>query len=107
MHSIRKKEQTNERIVIHADCDYAEIHNDGGEIVVTDKMIKFFWAMYYTFKGKNNKKTQYFKALALKKSGSKIKVPKRKFMGDSKIMMADFDDFFKGQIETTFKENNK
>ena len=105
MRSVRKKEQTLERVVTHADCDHASIHNDGGEIAVTGKMNKFFWAMYYKFKGKNNKKADYWKGLALKKVGSKIKIPQHKFMGESKALMDKLDDFYRGEIVTTFKEN--
>jgi hypothetical protein len=27
--------------------EYTQIHNEGGEIVVTEKMKAFFWAKYY------------------------------------------------------------
>lgn len=55
---------------------YAAIHNEGGTITVTERMKKYFWAMF--------KKTKLpsFKRMALMKVGSKIKIPKRQFIGD-------------------------
>ncbi|MDY3352268.1 hypothetical protein PG357_09785 [Riemerella anatipestifer] len=70
---------------------YAEIMNNGGEITVTEKMKRFFWAMHYKAsggaKGKGQKakrlsiEAEQWKALALKKVGSKIKIEKRQFIG--------------------------
>ena len=45
--SIRSK-TTGESITFYTDSPYAEIHNEGGEITVTDKMKRFFWAKYYS-----------------------------------------------------------
>ncbi len=78
---------------------YANIQNEGGTIVVTRKMQKFFWAMYYSLAGrmvysvktksatntKRNKaltvEAQYWKAMALKKVGSRIIIRSRRFIG--------------------------
>lgn len=78
---------------------YARIHNEGGYITITRKMQKYFWAMYYSLAGRvtysvktrkaqNNQKNKmlsdeaaYWKALALKKVGEKLKVPERRFIG--------------------------
>ena len=87
-------------IVFRSDLPYAEIHNEGGEIVVTDKMKKFFWWKYYTATGsfgrkkdgslRNDKKNRqltseadFWKAMALMRKGSTIKIPQRKFLGTS------------------------
>lgn len=87
-------------IVFRSDLPYAEIHNEGGEIVVTDKMKKFFWYKYYSATGsfgrkkdgslRNDKKNRqltseadFWKAMALMKKGSTIKIPQRKFLGTS------------------------
>lgn len=73
---------------------YARIHMEGGTITVTPKMKKFFWAMVYqnssrigkTEKGvarktKANEQLMgdaaFWKAMALKKTGSQIRIPKR------------------------------
>lgn len=66
---------------------YAQIHNEGGEIVITPKMRRFFWAMYFKAGG-NDKKTksgelpQFWLRLALTKKDT-IKIPQRQYIGDS------------------------
>jgi len=77
---------------------YASIHNEGGEIKVTAKMKRFFWAMYYKSSGavsetkggatrKNqrnerlNQEAAKWKALALMPVGKAIKIPERRFIG--------------------------
>jgi len=76
---------------------YARIHNDGGEIKVTAKMKKFFWAMYRKNSVRIKKRktdgqvtsatrkfsedAEFWKSLALKKVGSTIKIPQRQFIG--------------------------
>ncbi|MCT4644361.1 MAG: hypothetical protein N4A74_05180 [Carboxylicivirga sp.] len=127
MRSIKKQSATMRRIVVVADSDYADIHNNGGYIVVTEQMKKYFWAKYYEFVGgvttnkrgavslnKKNvslgKKAMFCRAMALKPVGSKIKIPQHQFMGNSKTLMKNFDQWFgdvvKNQIETQFNDNN-
>ncbi|WP_318546328.1 phage virion morphogenesis protein [Flavobacterium columnare] len=48
--SIRSNVQGSQ-IVWKSSLPYAAIHNEGGEIIVTEKMKKFFWAMYYKSSG--------------------------------------------------------
>lgn len=88
------------RVTIQNTLVYAQIHNEGGEITVTKKMKSFFWSQYYKrglvggmygqAKGKKNqqkaetlnKEAEFWRAMALKKVGSKIKIPQRQFMGE-------------------------
>lgn len=83
----------NEQITWSSSLPYASIHNEGGEITVSEKMKRFFWAMFYKAAGavtktksqRNERLTieaQQWKALALMKVGQKIKVEKRQFIGD-------------------------
>jgi len=105
--SIQIKEKTANSITITADTtlvgsnfDYAELHNEGGEIVVSEKMKSFFWAKYYEAEGKQstnkrgerrnteqNKQLsqdgQFWRAMALKKVGDKILIPQRQFIGEN------------------------
>lgn len=77
---------------------YAAIHNEGGEIKVTARMKRFFWAMYYKANGglgrrkdgtlrkdKNNARlsteAEFWKHMALMKVGSKVTIPRRRFIG--------------------------
>lgn len=86
-------------IVWRSSKEYANLHNDGGEITVSKQMISFFWAMYYKASGaiskrsngqvantqRNRKMTEeaaIWKALALQKPGTKMKMPRRRFIGD-------------------------
>ena len=81
-----------------SDRPYAGIHNEGGEIVVTARMKRFFWAKYYEAQGglgrkkdgrlRNTKKNrglsgaaEFWHQMALKKVGSKIVIPRRMFLG--------------------------
>ncbi|SEG39163.1 Phage virion morphogenesis family protein [Halpernia humi] len=88
-----------EKIAFTNSMPYASIHNEGGEITVTAKMKRYFWAMYYqatggisySIKTKAAAKTkknvalsleaQQFKALALMPIGKKIKIPSRRVIG--------------------------
>lgn len=51
------------------------------------------------------KKALYFKAMALKPIGSKIKIEQRQFMGESKTMMSGFESLWTGQIEVVFNQH--
>ena len=86
---------------------YADIQNNGGEVEITAKMKRYFWAMYYkaigTAKGRKGAtqkvfsvEAEHWKALALKKVGDKLKIPKRQFIGDHtevKRMVNDIVNF--------------
>lgn len=87
-------------ITFMASLPYASIHNNGGEIKVTRRMKSFFWHKYYeAISGfgrkkdgslRNDKKNkqlsteaEFYKAMALMKVGSSIKIPRRRFLGTS------------------------
>ena len=108
MQSIRTLEESEQRVRTGTDLIYAEIHNDGGLITVTDKMKRFWWAKYYEFAGNIkrtkdgkmsqsagnkliNDKANYCKAMALMKPGSKIVIPKRQFIGRSKTLIKELE----------------
>ena len=91
---------TNNAITFYSDLPYAAIHNEGGEIIVTTKMKKFFWHKYYEATGsfgrkkdgtrRNDKRTiqlsteaEFWKFMALKKAGTTIRIPRRQFLGTS------------------------
>jgi len=95
-----KSRTTENSIVFYTDFPYAAIHNEGGDIVVTPKMKRFFWAKYYEATGsfgrkKNGEKRKdkrtnqlsseadFWQAMALMKVGKKITIPKRQFLGTS------------------------
>lgn len=95
-----RSEIRDSSIVFRTDHPAAAIHNEGGEIVVTAKMKRFFWYKYYSATGsfgrkkdgsrRNDKRTlqlsseaDFWKAMALMRVGSKIRIPQRKFLGTS------------------------
>ena len=97
--SIRSR-TTEDSITFYTDLPYAAIHNDGGEIKVTQKMKRYFWHKYYESTGsfgrrkdgtpRKDKRTvrlateaEFWKFMALKKEGSTIKIPRRRFLGVS------------------------
>lgn len=78
--SILGKVQGNS-IVFSSSMPYADIHNNGGEIIITPQMKKYFWAMFYKVsnagkRGNLPMEAQMYKALALKPVGSSIKIEK-------------------------------
>jgi phage gpG-like protein len=112
---------------------YADIHNEGGSITVTIKMI-FFLYKYYLANGgikdetlKNGKKTKnksilgknetlsadakYWKSLALMKVGSVVKIPQRQFIGDHQMVddavINVADDWFNNDIQDYLNEQIK
>jgi phage gpG-like protein len=120
-----------------SDRPYARIHNEGGEIKVTKKMKKYFWAKYKETTGKYSygKKTEtittkrgkvkekkilketkeneslsgaaeFYKAMALKKEGSSIVIPERRFIGVSKETDKIIREIAEGNIEDFFKKHN-
>ncbi len=91
---------TETSIVFYTDLPYAAVHNDGGEIVVTPRMKRFFWRKYYEATGafgrkkngglRNDKRNrqlgseaEFWRLMALKKAGSAIRIPRRRFLGVS------------------------
>ena len=91
---------TENSITFFTNEPYAAIHNEGGEIVVTEKMKRYFWRKYYDAVGafdrkkdgsrRNDKRTvqlseeaEFWKFMALKKAGTTIKIPRRRFLGTS------------------------
>lgn len=97
--SIRSQLTPAKLIRFSSSLPYASIHNDGGKIKVTAKMKAYFWALYreatagliYSVKTKAARKTArnvrltedatFNKAMALKKVGESLTIPKRQFIG--------------------------
>lgn len=116
MQSIRTFERNKNRVRTGTDVVYADIHNKGGKITVTPAMKKFWWAKYYEFAGKIkttktgkmsqakanlviNKKAEFCRNMALMKVGSKIKIPQRRFIGESQTLLKQFEEWFAAEID--------
>lgn len=104
-------------VILSSSLPYARIHNEGGEIFVTRRMKRYFWAMYYKYAAKvrtlkNGQKStsrsstssgemaDYYKSMALKKVGSKIKIPQRQFMGTG----PEVERLIRAVVEANVKE---
>ena len=92
------------RVAIGTDVPYAEIHNEGGDIVVTPRMKRFFWAKYREANGgtwkRKTTEADFWKALALKPVGSTLHIPKRQFIGESR----ELNDKIQQTIEDTINK---
>ena len=96
--SIRSPRTSDTGITFSSTLPYAGIHNEGGEIEVTAKMKRFFWAKYYEATGSVSRRkdgtesrskrnvarsaaAEFYKRMALMKVGQKIQMPERRFIG--------------------------
>ncbi|MBO4944316.1 MAG: phage virion morphogenesis protein [Muribaculaceae bacterium] len=99
--SVRSELRENS-VVFLSDHPAAATHNEGGEIEVTARMKRYFWHKYMSAAGvlvfcrrkdgtmRRDKNTRhitdvadFWKAMALMKVGSTIKIPQRRFLGTS------------------------
>lgn len=122
---------TQNSVVIESSVPYARIHNEGGSITVTRRMKGFFWWKYQTLTGgkasdgmaanlqrkkngapRNNKRNRqltadaaFYLAMALKKVGSKINIPKRQFIGMHPQLEAQLRQIFNENAAETFSDS--
>ena len=106
-------------ITFFSSSPYAAIHNEGGEIKVTEKMKRYFWHKYYESSGslgrkkngslRNNKKNQqlssnaeFWRAMALMKVGKTIKIPKRQFLGMAPEVEREVTKIIEDELEEYF-----
>ena len=125
-----KKQVATGTVSFTSDLPYAAIHNEGGEIVVTEKMKRFFRRKFYEVQkpfGRKKKErparsraltdagfyawtatmtmknaeAEFWRALALKKAGSVIKIPRRRFIG----YHAEIDRIIQNAIDATLPQD--
>ena len=96
MNSVQHR-YTPYKATVFNDLEYADIHNQGGRIQVTERMRKFFWAKFY-----ETKSTMY-KILALKPVGSFITIPKRQFIGSSATLNATIEGIIEAEVTKILK----
>lgn len=74
------------RVTLRTTVPYAAIHNEGGDIKVTKKMKGYFWHKYHEAGGYKRSgmtpEAEFWRNMAIKRAGSKITIPKRRFMGE-------------------------
>lgn len=118
-----KSRSSASSITFYSDLPYASIHNDGGEIKVTARMKRYFWARYYEARGsfgwrkngtrRNDKKNrqltteaEFWKAMALMKVGKTIKIPRRRFLGASPEVEAAVREIIEENLNDYFNNIN-
>lgn len=122
------------RVTVGTSVPYAEIHNEGGEIVFTQRMKRFFRAKAYEAAGTfGRKKTngttpkkqktisdrqfyawmhtatltpeaEFWCALSMKPVGATIKIPKRQFIGESKELNTQIENLIEKEINNILKQ---
>lgn len=109
-------EVKGDSVFFSSDLPYAGIHNDGGEIIVSARMKRFFWAKFREANGgtwgraKNSSSSAeagFWKFMALKKVGTAIRIPRRRFIGVNgeveKIVMGIIEENLMDYFENEFK----
>ncbi len=116
MRSFDKDTNTPGKVVIKNPVEYAAIHNEGGTITVTAKMKKYFMyrfiqttgSMKRTKGGKLSKnqrnqalsrEARFYLAMAHKKEGSTIRMPKRQFMGNHPVLAKKINDIIYNELK--------
>lgn len=96
--AIRKIKAERSKVVVGvgADVKYAALQNNGGQVLITPKMRRYFWAMY--------KQTgqEYYKGLALTKK-KHLDIPARKFIGDSAALVKNIDRMIVKEMNLALK----
>lgn len=117
---------TDRSITFSSGLPYAEIHNEGGEIAVTARMKRYFWAKWYEATGafgrrkdgslrkdgRNSRLTEeaeFWRCMALMRVGSRIRIPQRRFIGTApeiekavtRIIEENLDEYFNNKFDFT------
>lgn len=111
--SIRSRIE-GDSVFFSSDLPYAGIHNDGGDIIVTARMKRFFWAKYREANGgtwgrggSGGAEAGFWKMMALKKVGSAVRIPRRRFLGVNgeveKIVVGIVEENLRDYFENEFK----
>lgn len=116
-----RSEIRGDSVFFFSDLPYAGIHNEGGEIVVTARMKRFFWGKYREANGgswgrrgetaSRGTEAEFWKLMALKKVGTAIKIPRRQFLGGgpevekivTKIVEDGLGDYFEHEFNIEIK----
>nr|DAN38920.1 MAG TPA: tail morphogenesis protein [Caudoviricetes sp.] len=110
-------------VEITSSVPYAKIHNEGGSITVTRRMKGYFWIKYRQAvggiartkarKARNGRKNrqisrdaEFYKAMALKKTGSRIMIPRRQFIGRHPDLEKLLDEIAVENLKKVFNDND-
>lgn len=108
------------QVTIYNPVPYARYHNEGAESKVTPNMKKHFWKKYYeiTKIKKDDSKAvkrrkrmrapaeaDFWRNMALKKPGSRIRIPRRRFLGPSPKVDKIVTDIINNEIDKYIKQH--
>ncbi len=110
-------------VEITSSVPYAKIHNEGGSITVTRRMKGYFWMRYKEAVGRtvrtkagkirNSRKNrqisrdaEFYKAMALKKTGSRIMIPRRQFIGRHPDLEKLLHEIAMENLKKVFNDND-
>jgi phage gpG-like protein len=89
-------------VVFFTDKPYAQIHNEGGTITVTDQMRRFFWAKHYeASEAEQEDIANQWLGMALSET---LKIEKRQFIGDSAQLFLKIDAKVIRELDKIFKQ---
>ena len=97
------------KVLIRNLVQYASVHNDGDQIPVTQKMRKFFWAKKYEaeeLRGKGSAEADFWKNMALKKPGGRIKIPRRHFLGPDTAVDKTVSTIINNELRNFIKQHS-
>ncbi|MFR9578738.1 MAG: phage virion morphogenesis protein [Rikenellaceae bacterium] len=77
---------------------YANIHNNGGKIAITDKMRSYFRYKYIQFKESDPALAKYYLNMAITKK-THIEIPQRQFIGDHAVVSQVIDEVVADKIK--------
>ena len=115
--------EDNKGVAFTSSVPYARIHNEGGTITVTRRMKGYFWIKYRQAvggiartkagKARNSRKNrqisrdaEFYKAMALKKTGSTIMIPRRQFIGRHPDLEKLLDEIAMENLKKVFNDND-
>lgn len=96
---------TDAAVTVGTSVPYADIHNSGGDIVVTKRMKRFFWAKFREENGDSwarkhkNSEADFWYRMAQKPVGSTIHIPQRQFIGESRELDKKIEQAIDKEIE--------
>ena len=112
--AIRSEIEGN-KIIFLNELPYAKIHNEGGKIRVTKRMKGHFWREYKQATQNLSRKqlesgltaeAAFYKAMALKRVGSYITMPRRQFIGMAPEVEAIIRQTVESNLETYFNDKS-
>ncbi len=95
---------TKNKVFIVNNAEYSGYHNEGAESTVTAKQIAYFQFRAQSAIRKDDKR--FWSNMARKRVGSKIILPKRQFMGESKTLVNKHLKTISTILNSKIKKNN-